>query len=78
MPQTSRTREKLSFNRISLNWTCSIVMDQRIIVHAYAKLPLRPLHSRRESNFAHIAIPEATTTTLKVSNFHEASVPMEE
>ncbi|XP_048429470.1 uncharacterized protein LOC125472285 [Pyrus x bretschneideri] len=35
-------------------------------------------HSRRESNFTHVAILKATTTTLEVSNFQEAFAPMEE
>ena len=41
--QTSRTRAKLPFRLILLNWTCAIVVDQRIIGDAYAELPLRLL-----------------------------------
>ncbi|KAM0957721.1 hypothetical protein ACFX15_025246 [Malus domestica] len=43
--QTSRTRAKLSFRLLLLNWTCVIVVDQGIIGHAYAELPLRLLPS---------------------------------
>ena len=43
--QTSRTREKLPFRLLLLNWICVIVVDQIIIGHAYAELPLRLLPS---------------------------------
>ncbi|KAM2496171.1 hypothetical protein ACFX1W_036070 [Malus domestica] len=43
--QTSRTREKLLFDQIPLNWTCATVVDQRIMGHAYAELPPRLLPS---------------------------------
>ena len=43
--QTSRTRAKLPVSLLLLNWTCAIVVDQRIIGHAYAELPLRLLPS---------------------------------
>ncbi|KAM1343933.1 hypothetical protein ACFX2F_008079 [Malus domestica] len=44
-PQTSRTRAKLPFSPLLLNWTCDIAVDQRIIGHAYAELLLRLLPS---------------------------------
>ena len=43
--QTSRTRAKLPFRLLLLNWTCAFVVDQMIIGHAYAELPLRLLPS---------------------------------
>ena len=35
-------------------------------------------HSRRETNFVHVEHPEDATTTLEVSDFKEASAPLEE
>ena len=43
--QTSRTRAKLPFRPLLLNWTYAIVVDQMIIGHTYAELPLRLLPS---------------------------------
>ncbi|KAM2727006.1 hypothetical protein EV2_039391 [Malus domestica] len=43
--QTSRTRAKLPFRLLLLNWICAIAVDQRIIGHAYAQFPLRLLPS---------------------------------
>lgn len=37
--QISRTREKLPFNRLLLNWTCATTVDQMIIGHKYTELP---------------------------------------
>ena len=35
-------------------------------------------HSRRESNFAHLQHPEDATTSMEISDFQDASAPMEE
>ncbi|XP_068344132.1 uncharacterized protein [Pyrus communis] len=35
-------------------------------------------HSRHESNFAHVDHPEDATTSMEISDFQEASVPMDE
>ena len=35
-------------------------------------------HSRRESNFVHVVLPEDATTTMEVLDFQEASAHMEE
>lgn len=36
---SSRIREKLSFNQISLNWICAITVDQENIGHVFVELP---------------------------------------
>ena len=56
-------------------------MDQIIIGHAYAELPLRPLPSIilvMSLNFAHVEYPEDATTSMEISNFQEALALIDE
>ena len=72
VPNFKNKGQKLPFRLLLLNWTCATIVDQRIIGHAYAELPLRLLpsyHSRRESNFAHVDHPEDATTSMEDIGF---------
>ncbi|KAM1166584.1 hypothetical protein ACFX10_025777 [Malus domestica] len=78
--QTSRTRAKLSFRLLLLNWTCVIAVDQGIIGHAYAELPLRLLPSIIPVKHIHEKLErlpsELYITTIRGIEAHSVAGPM--
>ncbi|KAM2228186.1 hypothetical protein ACFXTI_014912 [Malus domestica] len=48
-----------------------------LVCRAFPKA-IAKYHSHRESNFAHVDHPDDATTSMEISDFHEALTPMED